>query len=353
MTKILRFSEKWFQRGLWLIALIFAAFLIGLGGLIIKDLPQVERPLDSESFLDQKIVLPLKQKLTALEIAQKDNSQAIEKQHLLLTAAQHDTAQIRQSFATSVATRHATANAADNLHVLNQSRKLDEATQRERTIEKQLEEFEQKALALEQEKTPLIKQLSKLEKTANLQRVHAQQKQDLRIFGVRLAFTLPLLLIAGWLFKKQRTTTYWPFAWGFIFFALFTFFIELVPYLPSYGGYVRYGVGIALTIAIGHYAIRGLRHYLEQQGIAEQQAEHERRQSLDYELSHTRIEKHVCPSCERPFNFDDATTNFCQHCGLCIFNDCTKCRIRKNAFSRFCPSCGANGKSSESTEALA
>ena len=29
MSKALRLSEKWFQRGLWLVALVFAGFLIG------------------------------------------------------------------------------------------------------------------------------------------------------------------------------------------------------------------------------------------------------------------------------------------------------------------------------------
>ena len=43
MSKGLRLSEKWFNRGLWLIAFIFASFLIGLGSTIIADLPQVEK----------------------------------------------------------------------------------------------------------------------------------------------------------------------------------------------------------------------------------------------------------------------------------------------------------------------
>lgn len=42
MSKSLRLSEKWFNRGLWLVSIIFASFLIGLGSTIVSDLPQVE-----------------------------------------------------------------------------------------------------------------------------------------------------------------------------------------------------------------------------------------------------------------------------------------------------------------------
>ncbi len=53
MGKSLRLSEKWFRRGLWLVALVFAGFLIGLGGTIVGDLPKVETPLRVDDFLDR------------------------------------------------------------------------------------------------------------------------------------------------------------------------------------------------------------------------------------------------------------------------------------------------------------
>lgn len=54
MSKSLRFSEKWFRRGLWLIAVVFANFLIGLGGLVVGDLPKVESPARIEDFIDAR-----------------------------------------------------------------------------------------------------------------------------------------------------------------------------------------------------------------------------------------------------------------------------------------------------------
>ena len=52
MSKALRLSEKWFRRGLWLVAFVFAGFLIGLGGTVVNDLPKVGR---RQRLIDEKI----------------------------------------------------------------------------------------------------------------------------------------------------------------------------------------------------------------------------------------------------------------------------------------------------------
>ena len=93
---------------------------------------------------------------------------------------------------------------------------------------------QQAALDARQAQERAQQQLSELERgaqhklDAELRRLEAA-----RVSLTRLALTLPLLVIAGWLFAKKRNSTWWPFVWGFIFFALFAFFVELVPYLPS------------------------------------------------------------------------------------------------------------------------
>ena len=52
MDKGLRLTEKWLQRALWLVAFVFAGFLIGLGSLVVGNLWDVESPLTVEQFMD-------------------------------------------------------------------------------------------------------------------------------------------------------------------------------------------------------------------------------------------------------------------------------------------------------------
>ena len=116
--------------------------------------------------------------------------------------------------------------------------------------------------------------------------------------------------------------------------------MELVPYLPSYGGYVRYIVGIALTALVGRQAIVALNRYLERQRRAEAMPAPQRRQGLGYDLALARLAKNVCPGCERPVDLKDGKTDFCPHCGMGLFDHCGHCNARKSAFARFCQACG-------------
>lgn len=342
MSKSLRFSEKWFRRGLWLIALIFASFLIGLGGLVVGDLPKVESPSRIEDFIDAKQAAAARATIKQQAMRLKEGEDARARAQLVYEATRNQTQSARDTFANWLATRRVTEQATQDAELVRRTQALDELKAAERRAEAAVEKLDQANLGARQAQEQAQSRLAQLENAAEQQWLDTQKRVELRIFLVRLAFTLPLLAIAGWLFVKHRRGTYWPFVWGFIFFALFAFFVELVPYLPSYGGYVRYIVGIVLTLVGGRYAIGALQRYLERQKAAEALSEVERRQEISYEVAHERLNKGICPGCERPVDLKDNARNFCMHCGIGLFRPCPACGVRANAFARFCHACGAD-----------
>ena len=352
MSKSLRLSEKWFHRGLWLVAFLFAWFLTGLGSTVVGDLPQVEQTQTLEDFMDPQRTPALKDSIKAAERSAQAAQAALEQAELQVQAASADNRAARETFDNWLATRSVTQRSEQDQEVLQRTRELDALRQAERKALAAVQQQQQVALDAGQAQQRAQSELRTLEVAARDVFVEAQRAQELRVFGYRLALTLPLLVVAGVLFKKYRKGSSWPFVWGFIFFALFAFFVELVPYLPSYGGYVRYIVGIVLTVIGGRYAIQALQRYLERQKLAEALPDNQRRKEMNYDLALARLSKNVCPGCERTVDLKDGKTDFCPHCGLCLFDRCGSCQARKSAFALFCFSCGAHAKSDDTAPPL-
>jgi hypothetical protein len=341
MSKGLRLSEAWFRRGLWVIALVFAGFLIGLGGTVVNDLPKVEKPLVLEDFLDRAGANRLHGDIKQAERTAREAQDALEQARLKLRVAQSDTRAAREGFHNWVATRRATQLAEQDPEVLSRTRLLDQLREAERSALSRVQEQEQVLLDAQQRESRARLQLQQVEQEAGRRMAAEARMLELRVFLYRLALTLPLLGVAGWLLKTRRQGRWWPFVWGFAFFAVFAFFVELVPYLPSYGGYVRYAVGIVLTVVVGRQVILALNGYLERQRAAERLPDAQRREELSYDTALARLGKGVCPGCERGVDLRDEKIDFCPHCGIGLHDGCAACTARKSAFARFCHRCGS------------
>ncbi|EER58763.1 conserved hypothetical protein, partial [Acidovorax delafieldii 2AN] len=139
MNKSLRLSEKWFRRGLWLVALVFASFLIGLGSTIVGDLPKVEAPLRLDDFLDKPAAQALRSQVQAARQAERDAQTALEQAQLQRSKARSETQAERETFNNWLATRNATQRSEHDPELLSRTQALDALKQAERTTQQAVE----------------------------------------------------------------------------------------------------------------------------------------------------------------------------------------------------------------------
>ena len=363
MFKSLRVPEKLFTVVMWLVSIAFAGFLTGLGNKIVGDIPKVEDSLTIEQFADPAALKAAKAALMASDKQGGEQAARLAQAQQALKSQRNAYGSAREAYDNWIASRTATTDPAQDPEVIKRTRALDVLKEAERKSEIAVEEVEQEQLNTSQRREKQVRAEAEITNAAEGAFRAALFKQEMRVFGFRLALTLPLLAIAIWLVARKRKSDYWPLMRGFVLFALFAFFVELVPYLPSYGGYVRYVAGVLLTAVGGHYVIKAMRVYLAKRQQVEAQSEVQRRQSLGYEESLKKMAANVCPGCERAIVTMGASgavvatttgaaaspaavvaanmaSNFCVHCSMKLFDQCRQCSTRKNAFFHYCPSCG-------------
>lgn len=338
-----RLPEQIFRVVMWLIAVLFAAFLIGLGGLIINDLPKVGEMPPVEQYESAELK-SLRAKVVSAERERDGLNDKRDQAQLQNSQAVKRYAEAKQSFDNWIATRTATTDPNQDPEVLRRTRELDALQATATETEKALEAIDQQQLSIMQSVDQ--RRIDELTEQAQAKYESASNQYALKVFLWRLMFTLPLLLLAAWLFVRKRRSRYWPFVWGFIFFAAFAFFFELVPYLPSYGGYVRFIVGLVLLGVAGWYGIRQMQAYLARKQAEEaamlSSTQEQRRQQFTYEQALGHLAKGVCPSCERQLSSSDSghAADYCVHCGLCVYKNCPQCSTRCSTFFKFCSTCG-------------
>ena len=125
MRKSVRLSERWFQRGLWIVALVFAFCLIGLGSIVVDDLPHVERQAQRDDFLDQATARPLQLAVDQAKHAEEDATSAGEQAALKLQAAQQAYTTAKEAFGNWLETRKATNLPDQDQDLIARTKTLD------------------------------------------------------------------------------------------------------------------------------------------------------------------------------------------------------------------------------------
>ena len=341
MAKSTRRPQQIYAIVMWALSIVFAAILMGLGSLIIKDLPRVDKTVTVEQFVDAGALSQLENRIERSESEARNLQRNTEDANTEYMSAAADYQSARASLENWRAARTATEAADQNPQVITRTRAVEALRDQERQALRLLEEAQEAQIKASRAASDLRRARAELITAARPQYRKAQKAQEFKVFLYRLALTLPLLVIAGWLAMKKRESAYWPLHRGFILFALFAFFVELVPYLPSYGGYVRYTVGLLVVLISGHFIIRAMRNYLARKQIEESRSEGERRQSIEYETALKKIAAKTCPGCDRAIIArEDVETDFCVHCGIRLKEKCGSCGERNISFHRFCLCCG-------------
>ena len=208
MSKSLRLSEKWFQRGLWLVAFAFAGFLIGLGGKVVSNISSVESVLTLEQFIDRTQGPPVRDALKRAERNMAEASDRLDQARQKHQVALANSRVARETFENWLATRHATARPDQDPDLIARTRDLDALKAAERKALSLVEAQQQALLDATQAQAQAAAQLRRLQERAQSAYDKEARAQELRVFLYRLMLTLHCWSPpAGCLRKSARAIT--------------------------------------------------------------------------------------------------------------------------------------------------
>ncbi|MFN9309412.1 MAG: hypothetical protein ACK5WJ_05365, partial [Gemmatimonas sp.] len=110
MFRALRVPERLFAMAMWAVSMVFASFLIGLGGKIVGELPGTDRPVSLQDFVDGTRMAPLRARRDSLREANRRTQAARDRATQQLAVARNGYTAARTQFDAWIITRTATTD---------------------------------------------------------------------------------------------------------------------------------------------------------------------------------------------------------------------------------------------------
>lgn len=336
------------------ISTMLCFFLVLLSNRIIDDIDRLTESPMQDQFENKtaRKELDKKMEMMAIEVDNLNNKKAL-LEKTIATAKENYTNE-KQSFDNWLQTRKTLGSPDKDQEVISRAKQLDEFYKIEQEWRAQLNAKQTELDQKEKEQALIQQKIDKEILVGSVKYDKAYKQYELKVFLIRLLFVGPILALGIFFFIRYRRHKFWPLFFGFTLFSIYTFFFGLVPYLPSYGGYVHYAVGIILSLGLGYYAIKTIRQFIEQKQAELKISTQERAKNVQTEVAEKALDNHFCPSCgkdflikkwETPTKNNDSevyklVTNYCRHCGLELFKKCSSCGNKNFAHLPFCASCG-------------
>jgi hypothetical protein len=112
------------------------------------------------------------------------------------------------AFESWIQARTATTDPRQDPEVLAHTRELERLKGTEHLLQGEIDALDRQATVLDQQSAALNEAQARLEAAARPAAERARFVQEARVFGLRLAITLPMLLLAVWLVVKKRSSDY-------------------------------------------------------------------------------------------------------------------------------------------------
>jgi len=337
-----------------IISIILCIFLIGLTSTILDDLDPYDSRPQSEDFLNENKIDAYQFKIDSVNVFITQKVDKIEQINISLDLAkiQHQNAQ--ESFNNWIKTRKTTHSTKSDVEIQKRIKTLDTLFDNQQVIEIEKSKLISEKKQFSKEIREFRGIISEVHRKAEDLRYKAQKSHNIKIFLYRLLFILPILILGIYFFIKKRKHKYSPIYIGFTLFSLYAFFFGLVPYLPSYGGYIRYIIGIILCIFLGRYAINRFRQFMDSKKKELETPSGDRAKKIKLESAEMALDKHICPSCGKDFLLKSWNPNtkapnqklsyqpskHCRFCGLQLFDNCKSCNTENFIHLPFCSTCG-------------
>jgi hypothetical protein len=135
MAKGVRVPERAFGIAMWVVSVILAGFIIGLGNLVIGDLPQVTSQISQDQFVDSAASRKMRSELSAIQARTGAIDDKLQIARLQLEQAQKASQTGTETFEAWIATRTATTNPQQDPEVIARTRALEQLKGNERAIQ--------------------------------------------------------------------------------------------------------------------------------------------------------------------------------------------------------------------------